>query len=130
MELNSNCVRDILIAVENCDFGERLTLDKLHTLLPSYSINTLWYTCLKLQEGGFLKLMTIHVIRQPMPTIKQIEELTYSGHEFLNTIRSDTNWGKVKNIAQKAGVFSLKALGEIAQSVASAAITAALQPRP
>lgn len=127
MVLNPDCVRDILLCVENCGFGERLNLTSLHDKLPNYTEEDLWYTCLKLEEGGYLDLITVQFLRMPMPSIKQINGLTYSGHEFLNTIREDGNWGKAKDVAKKAGVFSLKTLGEIAQEVAKAAVTSALQ---
>lgn len=127
MVLNPDCVRDVLLCVESCGFGERMNLTRLHEKLPDYTEEDLWYTCIKLEEGGYLDLMTAKYLRMPMPSIKQINDLTYSGHEFLNTIREDSNWGKVKGIAKKAGVFSLKTLGEIAQEVAKAAVTSALQ---
>lgn len=130
MVLDPDCVRDVLLVVEECNFGERLTLTTLKERLPGYTEEMLWYTCIKLQEGGYLDLMTFPASRHPLPLIKQIKDLTYSGHEFLNIIRSNNNWVKAKVIAKKAGAFSLKALAEIAQSVAAAAITAALQPHP
>lgn len=95
--------------------------------LPHYNKNQLWYTCIKLQEGGFLDLMTVPMMRMVLPGIKQINGLTYQGHEFLNSIRENKTWSKTKDVAKQAGIFSLKMLGEIAQNVASAAITAALQ---
>lgn len=127
MVLNPDCVRDVLLCVESCGFGERMNLTRLHEKLPDYTEEDLWYTCLKLEEGGYLDLLTILSLKMTMPSIKQINDLTYSGHEFLNTIREDSNWGKVKGIAKKAGVFSLKTLGEIAQEVAKAAVNSALQ---
>lgn len=127
MKLNPDCVRDVLLAVESCSFGERMTLEDLNTKLPQYSAEDLCYTCLKLQEGGYLELLTISALRMPMPLIKEIGSLTYFGHEFLDTIREDNNWGKVKAVAQKAGTFSLTTLGEIAKELAKVAAIAALQ---
>lgn len=130
MILDSDCVRDVLLAVESCDFGERITLDVIGKKLPDYSNEQLWYTCLKLGEGGYLDLVTFSMLRMTMPGIKQINRLTYQGHEFLNSVRENKNWAKVKDIAGKAGVFSLKMLAEVAQNVASAAIASALQSHP
>ncbi len=104
-----------------------MNLAKLQEKLQDYTEEDLWYTCIKLEEGGYLDLMTAQYLRMPLPSIKQINDLTYSGHEFLNTIREQGTWDKVKGVAQKAGVFSLKTLGEIAQEVAKTAVTAALQ---
>ncbi len=127
MVLSPDCVRDVLLAVESSSFGERLTLDALEEKLPQYSEEDLWYTCLKLEEGGYLDLITITGLRMPMPGIKEIKSLTYCGHEFLDTVREESNWGKVKTVAKKAGTFSLTSLGEIAKEVAKAAIISALQ---
>ena len=127
MVLNPDCVRDVLLCVEHCSFGERMNLEKLQERLPNYTEEDLWYTCIKLEEGGYLDLMTAQYLRMPPPSIKQINDLTYSGHEFLNTIREQGTWDKVKGVAKKAGVFSLKTLGEIAQEVAKTAVTSALQ---
>ena len=127
MKLNPDCVRDVLLAVESSSFGERMTLDGLNAKLPQYSTEDLWYTCLKLEEGGYLQLLTMNALRMPMPMIKEIKSMTYFGHEFLDSIREENNWGKVKTVAQKAGAFSLTALGEIAKEGTKTAITAALQ---
>lgn len=127
MVLSPDCVRDVLLSVESCGFGERLTLEGLERKLPQYSEEDLWYTCLKLEEGGYLELVKVSGLRMPMPGIKEIKSLTYLGHEFLDSIREDSNWGKVKLVAKKAGTFSLSSLGEIAKEVAKAAILSALQ---
>lgn len=126
MVLDPDCVRDVLLSVEACSFGERITLDSLGNKLPKYSAETLWYTCLKLQEGGYLDLISARVMRMPMPAIQQIKGLTFNGHEFLDSIREDGNWGKVKSVAKKAGTFSLNSLGEIAKEIAKSAILSAL----
>ena len=128
MRLNIDCIRDILLTVENLSFGERLTLDQLQELLPAYTKEELWYTSIKLDEGGYLDIISVSELRAPMPGIKSINDLTFKGHEFLNNIRNDSNWDKVKEVAKKAGSSSLNALGQIAASVISNAIVSLLQP--
>lgn len=127
MVLDPDCVRDVLLSVEASSFGERITLNSLRDKIPQYSEETLWYTCLKLQEGGYLDLISAPVMRMPMPAIQQIKGLTFYGHEFLDSIREDGNWGKVKSVAKEAGTFSIGSLGEIAKEIAKAAILSALQ---
>ena len=126
MKLDNDCVRAVLLAVENASRGQ-LRLPFLCEQLPQYDEDTLNYTCLKLTEGGFLDSEIHSVPGETFPVLIWINSMTYQGHEFLDTIRDDTNWGKVKATAKKAGVFSMKALAEISQGVAQAAITAALQ---
>lgn len=127
MVLDPDCVRDVLLSIESCKFGERLTLDSLNQKIPKYNEEDLWYTCLKLEEGGYIDLVKVNGLRMPMPGIKEIRSLTYLGHEFLDSIREDTNWKKVKLVAKKAGTFSLNSLGDIAKEIAKAAILSALQ---
>ncbi len=127
MVLNLDCVRDVLLAVESSGFGEPVTLHSLEKSLPAYTYNELWYTCLKLEEGGYLDLMTFSQIGSHYPGIKQINDLTFFGHEFLNTIRPETTWDKTKDVAKKIGTSSLESIGEIAKGLMATAITAALQ---
>ena len=127
MVLNPDCVRDILLTVESCAFGEYLTLSSLEEKLPAYTYEELWYTCIKLEEGGYLHLTTFQQLNSPLPVIKQLKDMTFFGHEFLNTIRLESTWNKTKHVAKKAGAFSLDSLGEIAKGIAASAISSALQ---
>ncbi|MFB0921620.1 MAG: DUF2513 domain-containing protein [Oscillospiraceae bacterium] len=95
--------------------------------LPQYEKETLCYTVLQLNDGGYLDVETLPVRLSTMPGIKSIKDMTFSGHEFINTIRSDDNWGQIKDTAKKAGIFSLQSIIDIGKAVAAAAITAALR---
>ena len=55
-----------------------------------------------------------------------INYLTYSGHEFLERIRDEKRWGKVKGILNTVRDYSLSAISAIAEGVTSAAITSYL----
>lgn len=46
-----------------------------------------------------------------------IEGITYNGHQFLDSIRNDTIWNKVKEKACKFGVLGFKGLYEICSEV-------------
>jgi len=126
VKLDHDCVRDVLLTVEAATRGQ-LRLPYLCRQLPQYDEDALNYTCLKLSEGGYLDAEIHAVCGETFPALIWINSMTYQGHEFLDTIRDDTNWGRVKATAKKAGVFSMSALAEISQGVAQAAITAALQ---
>ena len=126
MQLNPECVRDVLLTIESADIHQRITLDWLAGKI-NYDNDELWYTCIKLSEAGFLEVNTTRQIRSPLPIISIIRGLTYQGHEFLNEIRDDTNWGKIKEIGKKVSIFSIKQLADIAKTVACEVITSALQ---
>lgn len=127
MILSSDCVRDVLLAIENCAYGEHPSPNALCEKLTLYSFEDVNYTCLKLGEGGFIDIIKTKSLNDSMPVVICVQDLTFRGHEFLNDIREQSNWEKVRETAKKAGVFSLKSLVQIAGAVAGAAITSALQ---
>lgn len=119
MKFDIDCVRNILLCIESNDFGNELLIDDLVARLPAYSHDELEYTCLKLLDGGFLDVTTAHCLGCSHPVVVRIHEITFSGHEFLDKIKSDTVWTKTKNIAGNIGSFSLNTIKEIATSVLS-----------
>lgn len=130
MILDSDCVRDVLMAVERCEFGETLTLEALCQQVGQHSKEEVWYTCLKLEEGGFLRLTLVPQMRQSLPGIKSIDDLTYQGHEFIAKIRDAQQWTAVKKGITAVRNYSLSAISSIAEGVTSAAISAYLKPDP
>lgn len=117
MKLDVDCVRAVLLAVESLDYGEHTNPDKLHDLLPEYSVEQLEYTCLMLGDGGYLDLITVDLPMQYTQGVKAVTSLTYAGHEFIANIRKDTIWSGVKGIAAKVGTNSLAGLSQIASGV-------------
>ncbi|MBC3938549.1 hypothetical protein D4A47_06415 [Anaerotruncus massiliensis (ex Liu et al. 2021)] len=53
--------------------------------------------------------------------------MTLSGHEFLESIRDDDRWKRIKSGLSAIRNFSLSAISSIAEGVTSAAITAYLK---
>ena len=117
MKLDPNCVRDVLLAIEKLDFDETTNPDKLHTLLPDYTVEQLTYTCLKLGEGEFISLLTVSMMGSYQPGIKCVIGLTYKGHEFLEKIRPKSAWDKVLSVSKGVGTFSLDVMSKVAVSV-------------
>lgn len=130
MVLDSDCVRDVLMTVERCEFGETLTLEALCQQVNRHSKEEVWYTCLKLEEGGFLRLTLVPQMRQVLPGIKSIDDLTYQGHEFIAKIRDAQQWIAVKKGIKAVRNYSLSAISSIAEGVTAAAISAYLKPDP
>lgn len=122
MKLNMDCIRSILIAIESMNYGDVYTVSKLHDDLPVYSEDELNYHCLQLIDAGFLDAKAINVLGSTTPQIGRIHDLTFSGHQFLADIRSDTTWNKTKDIAKSAGVESLHAIKDIAVGVVTSVI--------
>lgn len=123
MKLNSTCVRDILLVLEDKPFGIRYSLPALCEQLPTYSEEELYYTCLKLSEGNYIKISDAGFTKQNLIRISTIDDLTFSGHQFLENIRDQSVWSKTLNIAKSVGSFSLKTLYDIAAEIIKSKIT-------
>lgn len=136
MKLNMDCVRAVMLCVEEhtdyehyCFFihySRENILDMLGeepTDPPAYQTelerkfdnDDIIYSVQYCVESGFIVLL-------PNSTVDEyrinIRDLTVSGHNFLENIRSDTNWAKVKKAAAKAGSFSVDVIASIAKDVA------------
>lgn len=140
MQLNLDCIRRILLCVENntglrkyCFFidsnlekaelltGGRLIPPKDYQLelLHDFSNDELIYHvhyCIKadLLSTNSLSFDVYQIV---------ITDLTPNGHRFLENIRDNKVWNNVKNIAEKVGSKSLDAVIQIASNVITGSIT-------
>ncbi len=126
MKLNTECVRDVLLALE-----DNLRLDYKGDIVPfctsdlaelealsKYPESEILYTVKKLEEGGFLE------------TRPDTEDpafgwfmgdcgITYKGHEFIASIRPQPVWLKVgKKVAKASGSVALNVLAALAEEAA------------
>ena len=152
MELNVDCIRDILIIVESIGYEECLSFNDFYNKInqskeknnPQYKKDELQYHCLKLYEAGYLDLVLNRQLTEPIEDsfkfktdleyrknvlcepdkVSYIKDLTYNGHKFLSNIRENNNWNKTKKIAKSVGSYSLDVLGQIASSVITSLIQA------
>lgn len=123
MKLNIDCLRDIMLYIENRPVNTSTTLGALVDALPKYSEDDVYYCCIKLNEAGFLDVKTAPLMLSHGPGIKSIHEITFYGHEFLENIRTDDNWSKIKNVAGKLGTYSLQMISSIATEIITSKIS-------
>lgn len=126
MVLKADCIRDILLAVESCPFDEMLDVSDLRQRLPQHSEDDLWYTCLKLEEGGYISMFTTKSAASFRPMIVGVYDLTYRGHEFLDRIRDEKQWSSVKKGMAALRNYSLEAISALARGMTDSAISAYL----
>ena len=121
MKLNPDCVREVLLTLENSlQIDEKLHISTLSAyalfdLVPKYSKQEVLYTLQKLEEAGFI--VASFQFMSGSFSDGCISSITYQGHEFLENIRENKNWEKVKSAAAKIGSFSVSVLGEISKSL-------------
>ncbi len=128
MKLDLDCIRDILLFVEtNQRFKSSrllrpIDLDELITGLPSYDPDLVLYTCQKLDEGGFLVFYE-HYASDCLYD-SGVSEITFKGHEFLETLRREDVYKKTKSIISKVGSFTLDFVKDVASNVLAGVINA------
>ncbi|RGY66673.1 DUF2513 domain-containing protein [Fusobacterium ulcerans] len=123
MKLNPDCIRDILLKLEETTDGRgEYMFDEsdLESLNLKYTPTELLYHLKQCLDSGFIQ-------GRNRGSCISVRDLTPAGHAFLADIRNDNNWNKTKEIATKVGAFSLNALKDIAVGVVSAGITASLK---
>ena len=125
MKLNFDCIRDILLSLENLPYEKECSINELLTMLHDYNEEDVHYSCLKLHEVGFINAYVLNA-DGAYPRVLRIYDITMLGHEFLNDIHSDTIWNNVKDIAKDVGVKSIQALTEIATGVVTNLISSKL----
>lgn len=129
MELNKDCVRDVLLSCEELlkmdedGYMNSLSHEELGQALSNYKIEDIIYTVVKLEEAGFLDVKVTRAFGNIIVDMT-IKDITFNGHEFLNDIRDDDNWKKVKEIAKSVGAFSINMIAQIAVAVIQTNINA------
>jgi len=126
MKLNPDCIRDILLTVEeNTSFSNLFEFDPddiKYPKLQSYETEEILYHLRQCKYDDFFsdcKFTTTGLC--------VVLDLTPKAHRFLADIRTDTIWNKTKETAKSIGSFSLDVLVKIASNVVTSMINSALQ---
>lgn len=115
MRLDIECVRDVLLEFEQLPIG-RYTLNDFPDSISKHSENEVIYTLVKLQEAGYISA-EICRMESGHPDFLGIFEITFSGHQFLETIRDNRVWSKTKIVADKVGTKAFDFISKIASTV-------------
>lgn len=112
MRMNQDLNRKILLLVEEKapPIGE-VAIDL--EAFGGVDIDTLYSHVFLLVERGYLSSEPTSMGGNT-PTLPN---LTYAGHEYVNSIRDEGVWGKTKQIAAETGSFSMDLLKDIALGV-------------
>lgn len=114
MKLNQDCVRDLLLYLEeNLTLNDHLSVENIS--LKNYSRDELLYTADKLYEAGYINCM--RKIYDTTDLIILISSITYEGHQFLDNIRDDKVFAKTKSILSKFKSVSIAVISETASKV-------------
>lgn len=114
MKLNNDCVRDLLLFIEE-NLGLNQHLDIKSAEINNYSQDELIYTAIKLDEAGYINANISNYIDGNCDIY--IYSLTWNGHKFLDNIRDDGVWKTTKGIVSKFSSVSLGVIENIATQV-------------
>lgn len=118
MNLNHDCVRDLMLSFEDVPYGETPTMEYFIKLkrLASYTNEDILYCTEKLLEANYIELHRIKAWGLPFDGI--FRGITWEGHQFLDSVRSDTVWNKSKEkIKETVGSASIQILSALASSI-------------
>ena len=115
MKLKIECVRDVMEELESLPIGahEVATLEKT---ISKHGREDVLYTVTKLSEASYINAEYFRTM-DGRPHIGAIYDLTFSGHEFLNSIRTPGVWERIKGAAGEGGTACLKAIGDVAMEM-------------
>lgn len=118
MKLNPDCIRDILLEIEQyTSFEKTYTYDPNslpdESFLSKYDSDTVLYHIRQADQSGLLMAANWRLFEYV-----NIQDLTPAGHEFLSNIRSSSSW---KKVLQKCSDASLPIIIKFAEKIASEA---------
>ncbi|MCT3395898.1 DUF2513 domain-containing protein [Lentilactobacillus hilgardii] len=119
MELNHDCVRDILFWVEkNVSLRPIRTDTVINSLDSNWTDDELIYCIIQLNEAELLD-GGASMSNGGIAT-NEIRKITWKGHEYLDNIRDDTIWRKTKKtVFSKVGSASLSIVNSVAAKILS-----------
>ena len=114
MKLNQDCIRDLLLYLEeNLKLNDYLSISNIS--LKNYSSEELLYTADKLYEAGYLKCS--RKVYDNTDLMIFVSSITYTGHQFLDNIRDDKVFAKTKSILSGFKSVSIEIISETASKV-------------
>lgn len=119
MKLNYDCIRDILLTIEeipNRKDGLILANFKSYKKLSKYNGEEIQYNALKLLQEEYV--IGEEASGNNTTTVLRLTDLTWSGHELLNDIRSETVFNQTKEkIIKSVGSASLTIFQQLASAI-------------
>lgn len=129
MKLNPDCIRDILLTVEEeCGYNKPWIYycDGCQPeLLSHYTSDEISYHIIQCAKSELIDGLKCYDSGESL----FISDLTPEGHKFIANIRSDNNWNKTKSILKNVGSESLDTIKQVATGVITSLIQAQFLPK-
>ena len=118
MKLNHDCVRDVLLYIEeNASYSNTVNQEVIATNFQNHDKFELIYAIEKLYETNYINGSKHNALNGPYPFFN-IVDISYDGHEFLDNIRNDNVWTETKQtILENIGSASLSIVSTVAAAI-------------
>lgn len=126
MRINLDCVRDVLNYLADhlvicTDSNQKktfdhVTVDELCKKLTQYSSDDIWYSVYNLCQCNYIEGTPDINLKDKMDRIA-IANITFEGHQFIDSIREPTRWETIKTVLKQVGNYSLNFVASTAQAV-------------
>lgn len=138
MKLNYECMRKVLFVLEDImDLDEFLDpqpmrideIVKIPVLSDNYSKKDIAYSIYMLADAGLLVNESSKLTRTDSTPPGAFSKaacvlyVTYKGHEFLQKIRNETVWSKIKETLSPVGTITIDLIAQVASNILSNMIT-------
>lgn len=119
MKLNQDCVRDIMLELEEkLDLYTQLSKKDLleFASYKKYGEEQFFYAILKLIEAEYLNSKIKGGADNPVFSLN-ISSISWDGHKFLDSVRDNEVWKQTKSIISKFSSVSITTIENIASNV-------------
>ncbi len=114
MKLNQDCIRDLLLYLEdNLTYTDEIKINNLS--LKNYSKEDLMYTADRLIEANYLNTRICWNFNETH--IIMVKSITYQGHQFLDNLRDDKIWNKAKSILKPLKSVSIEIISKTLSNI-------------
>ena len=127
MKLNHDCIRDVMIYIENnCIYEDDSRGNRsIHSRVFYEIIHD------EKLSSRYTEDEIRYVVAQLLNFIRfNVDSLSFKGHEFLDNIKDDTIWKKTKKfVGERLNSASLAIIGNVAGKLALEALTSGAAPK-
>ncbi|HEM3724768.1 TPA: DUF2513 domain-containing protein [Streptococcus suis] len=120
MKFNPEIARDILLDIEELhQYPESFVFSASEKFnrAKKYDIDNISYHSDKLAEADYIKWEPQYA--SDVLYTGFIDGLTYDGHQFLETVRSEKIWRETKARTKKLGAVTINILSQVASNIIS-----------
>ena len=134
MKMNVDCIRDVLLYLEEnltyvegkenlFQHAEINVQEIIDAMKQNYNVSDISYSIEQLIKGEYISTgMVVHGNNEEL-LICNIKDITWEGHEFLNSVRPKEVWQTVKEGIKTFGTMSLNVMKQYAETILMQLIT-------